>query len=228
MDVGAVEPLKIAILGYGKMGKMVERMAAERGHKISSIRKTKGQFVDLTACDVIIDFSTGDSILSHIEEAGEAKKNIVIGTTGWDEEIPKVKLLLEKYQIGALYSPNFSIGVHLFLKVLKEASSLYVGDHHYAAAGVEIHHQEKKDAPSGTSKAMRDIIQFGGRFQMPEFASVRVGKVPGTHTIYFDSEEDTVTLTHTAKGREGFAHGAIVAAEWLKGKTGFFTLEDIL
>lgn len=228
MHSQTVSTFKIAILGYGKMGKMVDKVAHERGHKVTGIRKTKDHSIDLSLCDVVIDFSTADSILANVEEAGIAKKNIVIGTTGWEEVLPKVKMLIEKYQIGVLYSPNFSIGIHLFLKLLREASTLFASNNHYEVAGVEIHHSEKKDAPSGTAKAMREMIQRHGNVQVPEFASVRVGKVPGTHTIYFDSPEDTVTLTHTAKGREGFALGAIIAAEWLNTKKGYFTLEDIL
>lgn len=136
-------------------------------------------------------------------------------------------MLVEKYQIGMLYSPNFSIGVHLFLKLVREASSLLATEG-YLPGGVEIHHKEKKDAPSGTAKALQSAVQRGGRIQMPEFTSLRVGKFPGTHTLYFDSDEDTITLTHAAKGREGFAIGAIRAAEWLNKKNGFFTIEDLL
>lgn len=225
MQSQVLSPFKLAILGYGKMGKMVDKVAHDRGHKVTGIRKTKDHSIDLSLCDVVIDFSTADSILTNVEEAGQAKKNIVIGTTGWEEMLPQVKMLIEKYQIGVLYSPNFSIGVYLFLQLMREASTLFAS---YEAAGVEIHHSEKKDAPSGTAKALRDMIQRHGMIKIPEFASLRVGKVPGTHTVYFDSPEDTITLTHTAKGREGFALGAIVAAEWLKSKTGYYTLEDIL
>lgn len=228
MEKAAASPLKLALFGYGKMGKMVDRLAPERGHKVMGIRKTKGQLLDLSGCDVIIDFSTGDSILSHIEQAGEAKKNIVIGTTGWEDDLAQVKMLVDKYQIGALYSPNFSIGVHLFLKIVREASALLLEHGEYDVGGMEVHHKEKKDSPSGTSKAIRDMVLKGGRHQMPDFASLRVGKVLGTHTVYFDSPEDTITLTHAAKGREGFAIGAIIAAEWLQKKSGFYTLEDIL
>lgn len=228
MQSQALSTFKIAILGYGKMGKMVDKVAHERGHRVTGIKKTKDHSIDLSLCDVVIDFSTADSILANVEEAGIAKKNIVIGTTGWEEKLPQVKMLIEKYQIGVLYSPNFSIGIHLFLQLLKEASILFASHNHYEVAGVEIHHSEKKDAPSGTAKALREVIQRHGNIQVPEFASVRVGKVPGTHTIYFDSPEDTITLTHTAKGREGFALGAIKAAEWLNTKTGYYTLEDIL
>lgn len=219
--------LKFTLLGYGKMGKLVEKVVPERGHRVVSIRKSKGQPVNLDDCDLIIDFSTANSVLENVEEAGISNKNIVIGTTGWDDKIPQVKMLAEKYQIGVLFSPNFSIGVHLFIQLAQDAGLLFGKGQAYSAAGVEIHHQEKLDAPSGTAKAIHNAVTRSG-MHMPEFASVRVGKVPGTHTLYFDSEEDTITLTHTAKGREGFARGAVRAAEWLKNKKGFFTLEDLL
>lgn len=203
--------LKIALFGYGKMGKMIEQLAPTRGHAIVK---------DLHSSDIIIDFSIADAVLEHVSCAGQAKKNIVIGTTGWEQHLNQVKELVSKYQIGALYAPNFSIGVHLFLKLVKEAGKLFS---QYSTAGLEIHHREKKDAPSGTALALADVLE-----NKPEFASIRLGNIPGIHTLYFDSMADTITLTHTAKGREGFALGAIIAAEWLKSKKGFFTLEDIL
>lgn len=210
--------LKIALFGYGKMGKMVEQLAPTRGHTIDSI--STFPVIISQSSDVIIDFSAADAVLEHVIQAGKAKKNIVIGTTGWEKHLNEVKELVSKYQIGALYAPNFSIGVHLFLKLVKEAGHLFAN---YSAAGLEIHHSEKKDAPSGTALALSEVLE-----KKPEFASIRLGNIPGTHTLYFDSIEDTITLTHTAKGREGFALGAIIAAEWLKTKKGFFTLEDIL
>lgn len=210
--------LKLALFGYGKMGKMVEKMASTRGHSIATICITPP--FDFSEADLIIDFSSAAGVLEHVTIAGQAGKNIVIGTTGWDDNLDEVRALVEQYQIGALYSPNFSIGVHQFLKLVREAGKFFP---HYEVAGVEIHHSEKKDAPSGTARALADVL-----LQKPPFASIRLGKIPGTHTLYFDSIEDTITLTHTAKGREGFALGALRAAEWLETKKGFFTLEDIL
>lgn len=145
-----------------------------------------------------------------------------MGTTGWYDRLDEMKALVDKYQIGFLYSPNFSLGVHLFLQVVEEAAKRYLAYSEYSVGGIELHHSEKKDAPSGTAKAIMEIID-----KPCEFVSVRLGAIPGTHTVIFDSKADQITLQHEARSRESFAIGAVKAAEWLHGKKGFYTLEDM-
>jgi 4-hydroxy-tetrahydrodipicolinate reductase len=166
----------------------------------------------------------------------------VIGTTGWQDQLDEVRALADMYQIGILFSPNFSIGVHLFMRLIAEACKLLSPLGLYDIAGSEQHHRQKQDAPSGTARAIAECVltHWKGKssvfFDEPEnmcenafhFSSLRVGHMPGTHTLFCDSANDTITLSHAAKGREGFAHGAILAAEWVKDKKGFYTLEDML
>lgn len=220
--------LKIALFGHGKMGKLIENLAHTKGFEVPAIFTSKDEdFNALKNVDVCIDFSNGNAVLENVKKAASYGKNIVIGSTGWQEYAPEIKKIVEKHQIGALYSPNFSIGVLLFYKIVEEAAKLISKTNEYDVAGVEIHHNQKKDAPSGTALALKEAVlkSFQKNF---DFSSVRVGQVPGTHTLIFDSLADQITLTHTAKSRQGFAEGALKSALWLIGKKGFYQLEDIL
>ena len=209
---GPSETLKLALIGYGKMGRLVEKAALARNHQI----------VDLPDSDICIDFSHPDAVLNTLKKIGPMQKSVVIGTTGWHEKLPQVKELVAHYQIGCLHSANFSLGVNLFLQVVEEAAKRFLAYPDYDAAISESHHQEKKDAPSGTA------LLLAKKMGKPvEIASVRCGHIPGTHTVLFDSQADLITLTHEARSREGFALGAVRAAEWLQGKKGLFTMEDI-
>lgn len=218
--------LNFVLFGYGKMGKSIEKAAIAGGHTIAGIAASPQDEISLDTSDLIIDFTKAEAVIDNVHKAGKAGKNIVIGTTGWQKDLQQVKDLVEKYGIGAIYSPNFSLGVLLFLKLVKEAAKIISPHGDYDAAGEEIHHNQKKDAPSGTALILADALKKD--WPNVEFSSVRVGHFPGTHTLYFDSPFDTITLTHTAKTREGFARGAVFAAEWLYHKKGLFTVEDIL
>lgn len=206
------KPIKISLIGYGKMGKMVEKVALERSHQI----------VNVSDADICIDFTHPDAAFKNIELLAEKKKSIVMGTTGWQHQLPEVNKLVEKYQIGFLHSANFSLGVNLFMQVVEEAAKRFLAYPDYQVAGVEWHHSEKADAPSGTALALEKKV---GR--PVNFASVRCGSIPGKHELIFDSKADQITLIHEARSREGFALGAVRAAEWLKGKTGVYTMEDL-
>ncbi|MGE0199101.1 MAG: 4-hydroxy-tetrahydrodipicolinate reductase [Simkaniaceae bacterium] len=209
--------MKIALIGYGKMGKMVERCALQEEHEIvARVTKEKRTFSPIEKADVCIDFTEPSAVLGTIREVAAFKKPLVIGTTGWEVEKGQEYAAM----IGILYAPNFSIGVALFERLLKEAYTLF--SPRYGVSGVEIHHQEKKDAPSGTAKHLASQIP-GLAFQ-----SVRSGYHPGTHQVIFDAPEDTIELTHRARNREGFARGALEAASFLMGKVGFYTLEDYI
>lgn len=192
------------------MAKEVREIAQMRGHTC---------LLSLEGSSVALDFSHHSVILDHIKLACSLGIPVVIGTTGWEDSLPLAKELVQNAGIGVLYSPNFSLGVAYFQRLLQQARSLFS---EYAACGIEYHHQEKKDAPSGTAKALAQALGIA------PFASVRCGWLVGKHEVLFDSPVETITLTHEAKNRKGFAQGAVIAAEWILGKKGWFSLNDLL
>ena len=205
--------VKAALFGHGKMGKMVERLAPN--HHII--------LAPLNEADVVIDFSHASVVLDHIAQAAAAQKPIIIGTTGWEKQISHARAIIEQHHIAALYSPNFSLGIALFHNICRQTSKLIAPFPEYAASGIEMHHAEKKDAPSGTAK------KLGEAFTPPlAFSCVRCGHIPGTHKVLLDSPFDTITLTHEARNREGFANGALQAAKWIIGKHGWYTFDEMV
>lgn len=239
--------MKIALIGYGKMGRLIEEIAIQKEHTIVAKIHPSGSssIIDsqIHQADVCIDFSTPESALQNIITIAKLKKNIVMGTTGWYEHLDEVKNIVHDNKIGFLFSPNFSIGVHLFKNIVETAASLMNDFDEYDVAGFELHHNQKADSPSGSAKALvHELLEKIKRKSIPQyncinrpigseelhFSSVRCGSIPGTHTIIFDSPNDTITLSHQARNRDGFAHGAVRAAEWLIGKQGFFTLDQMI
>lgn len=237
--------MKIILVGYGKMGHLIEEIALQKNYqviaKIQSSTSLNEQ--QLKEADICIDFSTPESVLQNVHLIAKSKTNIVMGTTGWYDQMDKIKKIVKEHHIGFLFSPNFSVGVHLFKKIVENAAQLLNEFDEYDVAGFEIHHNQKADSPSGTAKSLvnnllekikrkkNPIYELGDRPINAEelhFASIRCGHVPGTHTLMFDSPADTITLTHQARSREGFARGAVTAAEWLKGKKGFFSFDDMI
>lgn len=220
--------MKLALLGYGKMGKLVEEAALERGHEIACRATSKKCDWDSVAkADLCIDFSKAGAVIDHLNKASELGKNIVIGTTGWMDRLDEAKAIANASGIGVLYAPNFSLGVHIFLKILEKSAELIDCFDEYGIAGVEFHHDQKKDAPSGTALEMASRLEKRiKRIGTLSVASVRAGSIPGKHLILFDSPYDTITICHEARNRGGFAKGAVRAAEWLAGKKGFFDLND--
>lgn len=192
------------------MGRAVVRIAEKRAHRIVP---------SLEEADVCIDFSAPEAVLDHVRQACGAHVPIVIGTTGWEEDAPKARRIVEESRNAALYAPNFSIGIALFRKLLLEARRLFT---EHEIAGMEIHHNQKKDAPSGTAKSIANDLG------LPAFASIRIGTVVGLHEVLFDSPFETVTIKHEAKNRDGFALGAVKAAEWIVDQKGWLTLDDML
>lgn len=217
----------IGLLGTGRMGKLIERIAKERGDKIGYLRGKGREEGDPSLCSVFIDFSSPDALDAHIELALSLKKPIVIGTTGWNQREQEIKKRIREGAIGCIASPNFSIGVALFFSIVESAAKAISRIDSYESSGLEIHHSKKLDAPSGTAKELERLMKRYDE-SFPPFTALRVGHVPGEHQILFDSKEDTITLTHTARSREGFAVGALKAAEWIQGKRGFFTMQDFL
>jgi len=204
------------------MGKMVEQVALAKGHQIFFPKEVEKS-------DLCIDFSHPDAVLTHLKSVAAQKKNLVIGTTGWEADLDQAKKIVEQQEIGVLYAPNFSIGVHLFLSILDYSAKLINRCKEYDAAGVEFHHANKKDAPSGTAlEISRRLEQAIERLDQLNMSAIRCGSIPGKHLVLFDSPFDTISLCHEARSREGFARGAVQAAEWLFGKKGFYTLNDLM
>ncbi len=218
--------MKIALIGYGKMGKMVEKMALARKHEIVAVIDSNQKAFDLGNAEVCIDFTNPHSVLANIKRSAAQGKNLIIGTTGWHADLPKVESIVKTNNIGLLYSGNFSIGVQIFRKILAEAAKWAKLYPQYDIAGIEEHHNQKLDAPSGTALDLTKIIKDNAGKEIT-FTSLRCGSIPGTHTIIFDSPIDTITLTHQARNREGFAEGSIMAAEWINNKKGIFTIEEM-
>jgi 4-hydroxy-tetrahydrodipicolinate reductase len=222
--------MKFALIGYGKMGRMIEKAAINRGHEIVARLSSEEQdWSNVTNADICIEFSHPDCVLENIKKAAELHKGMIIGTTGWDQHIEEVRSLAAKYQIGMVYSPNFSLGVHLMQNILQNAARIMNPFDEYDVAGIEYHHKAKKDSPSGTALALAKSVEAHmDRVENLAFSSIRCGSIPGTHSIIFDSFCDTITITHEARNREGFAKGAVVAAEWLDTKKGFYSFSTCI
>jgi 4-hydroxy-tetrahydrodipicolinate reductase len=227
--------VKIAIVGYGKMGRMIESLAAGRGIeialKLDEFNNTNYEGItpaNFRGIDVAIDFSIPAAVVGNIERVAALGVNMVIGTTGWPDQIRRVREIVERSGVGLVWSPNYSVGVNAFFRIVNEAARLLASEPEYEAWAWEIHHSAKKDAPSGTLLKLVDEMRSAGYSRSVDVSSSRAGKVPGTHEIGFDSAADTITLRHTARSREGFALGALKAAEWVVGRTGFHEFGEVL
>jgi 4-hydroxy-tetrahydrodipicolinate reductase len=224
--------MKVGIVGYGKMGQAVEKSALLKGHSIGVILKKpsdwKNKKNDLLQCDVLIEFSTPEAAYYNVLNALELALPIVCGTTGWLEHFEKIKLKVETTNGAFLYASNFSIGVNQFFYLLEKAGEIFSNPLNPLNLHIkEIHHIHKKDAPSGTAITMQNIVSPFSRSTVG-ITSERLNEVPGTHILSFSNQLESVEIKHTALSREGFADGAVNAAEWIVGKSGFFTMKDLL
>lgn len=219
------------------MGRMLEAIAHQRGHTIISIidpKEGSHRTIDehsMQDVDVCLEFTHPHSTVDNIYACTALKKKVVVGTTGWFEKIPTVKSHVENTNNALLYAPNFAIGFLLYKHIAAVAAKLMNHFSQYDVAIVEEHHNQKADRPSGTAQSLAKLLQAEMerfRSKTPEIVSIRCGSIPGTHELIFDSPNDTLRLSHTARSRDGMAEGALIAAEWLHDKTGFFTLEDML
>jgi 4-hydroxy-tetrahydrodipicolinate reductase len=220
--------MKLAIVGYGKMGKLIEQLAPEYGFTLHARIDQNDDIRTAHGADVAIEFSTPHAAMANIESLTSLRLPIVVGTTGWLAELERVRAAVRDAGTGVVWSPNFSIGVNVFLRAVHEASRLLANEPQYGAWAWEIHHITKKDAPSGTLIALVNEMKAAGYTHPIDTSSNRAGAHPGTHEIGFDSAADTLTLRHTARSREGFARGALKAAQWIPGKKGLFEFKDIL
>lgn len=227
--------MKIAIVGYGKMGQMIERIALSRGHEvvarfdIDNNRNGEGLIREnLEGVDAAIEFSTPETAIENLRRLIELRIPAVVGTTGWYARLDEIKKLAADHDSPLVYSSNFSIGMNLFFKIAQEASALFARHDQYDPFLVEAHHKFKKDAPSGTALVIAKLMRESYGDRAPEAVAVRAGHIPGTHEVGFDSEADTITLTHTARSREGFAAGAVLAAEKIVNKQGVHEFSELL
>lgn len=230
--------MRIALFGYGKMGKMLEKLALGRKHEIVARIDVGTTDIDFSSMDVAIDFSTPDAAFNNISKCFENKVPVVSGTTGWLQRYDEALALCEANQGAFIYASNFSLGVNLFFSLNKKLAKMMQGVQGYSVALDEVHHTQKLDAPSGTAITLAEGILENSHYETWQLDGVgekvlpihakRIGTVPGTHIVNYDSGVDSIQIIHTAHNREGFALGALLAAEWLVGKTGVFTMQDVL
>jgi 4-hydroxy-tetrahydrodipicolinate reductase len=227
--------MKIAIVGHGKMGRLIEQLSPDYNCEVALTLDehnnadgagiTSDNFKDI---DVAIEFSTPATVIGNIHRLAALGIHMVIGTTGWLHELQQIRELVIEKNIGLAWSPNFSIGVNVFQRVVAEAARLLQQQQGYEAWAWEIHHSAKKDAPSGTLLKLVEEMHNAGWDRPIDQASNRAGAIPGIHEIGFDSAADTITLRHTARNREGFARGALEAARWIAANKGFYEFREIL
>lgn len=223
-------PLKLVVLGCGKTGSLVAEVAREHGHQVQSIdADVNANAAWLTAehlreVDVVIDFTAPDAVLAHIDACIRARTAMVVGTTGWYGEMERVRQAVEQAGSGFVFGANFSYGVNLFFQMVRATAPALA--HGYSGHITEIHHIQKKDAPSGTAAAMQRIMEQAAGLRL-DITSEREGDVTGTHTLELDSAGDRIVMTHEAKSRRTFAEGAVLAAEWIAGKAGFYDFKDV-
>jgi 4-hydroxy-tetrahydrodipicolinate reductase len=223
--------LKLLVLGRGKTGALVAEVARDRGHEVRSLGgqdNTDGRGLTLEVLkqtDVAVDFTTPQAVLANIIRCAEARVPIVVGTTGWHQYLEKVSELIRARNSGLLYGSNFSVGMNFFFKAIRSIAPIL--KHEYRGNIVERHHVQKKDKPSGTAVTLQNMLESGSGVKV-EVASVREGDTVGMHLVMLDSVYDTILLTHDAKSRIGFAEGAVRAAEWLQGRTGFYEFPDVV
>jgi 4-hydroxy-tetrahydrodipicolinate reductase len=223
----------LALVGYGKMGRLIEQLAPEYDFTVAE-RLDEYNNVDsagiaaLRNIDVAIEFSTPETAPLNLVKLAQAKIQAVTGTTGWLDQLPAVERAVDQSGTGLVWSPNFSVGVAVFRRLTALAAELMRDQKDYGAWAWEIHHDAKKDAPSGTLLHLVRTMEQSGFTRGIDVGSNRAGKHPGTHEVGFDSAADTVTLRHTARSREGFARGALQAARWILSRKGVYTFEEVL
>ena len=243
--------MNLSIIGYGNMGREIEKIAKAKGIAVKSVidrsdKTATHKEIDeesMHNVDVCIDFTNPNAVIDNIKKISKFNKNIVVGTTGWYNKLDEVKSIIKKGNIGLIYASNFSIGVNVFFKIVENAAKIINNIDDYDIYGYELHHNRKIDSPSGTARTIGEILirnikrknkllfeKIDRRIEPNElhFASIRAGSIPGTHVVGFDSSADTIELKHTARNREGFALGAIMAAGWINGRKGFYGIGDMM
>ena len=225
--------MKLAIIGYGAMGQLVAKLAAEQGHEISitlnsrdAERSTEELAGLLRGCDVAIDFSVAAVVIRNVKACASAELPLVEGTTGWQSRLDEVKNVVSQNDGALIYGANFSVGVQVLYRIAASAAELFHRLESYDAFIEEAHHKRKRDAPSGTALQLGEIVALHVGREVP-VSSTRAGYIPGTHRVGFDSAADQIILEHTARGREGFAAGALLAASWIIGRKGVYEFSEV-
>jgi 4-hydroxy-tetrahydrodipicolinate reductase len=227
-------PARLALVGHGRMGRLLATLAPAHGFEVAaaftSADNPGGEGLtaaNLLGVDVAIDFSTAAAVPVNVEKLAALGIPVVVGATGWGAELPRVRAAIEAAGSGLVYGANFSVGVQIFYRLAETAARLMAAADEYGAWAYEIHHDKKKDAPSGTLLELVRRVERAGFDRPVDVASSRAGAIPGTHVLGFDAEADTITLEHRARSRTGFAHGALKAARWLVGRTGVHAFAEI-
>jgi 4-hydroxy-tetrahydrodipicolinate reductase len=225
--------MKIALIGYGAMGRLVDKLAVEQGHEIALTidiadgeRRAEDLADVLRGCDVAIDFSIADAVPKNAEACARAGVPLVVGTTGWQSRLDEVRQIVTTNDGALIYGANFSIGVQLFYRLAAAAADLFKDVESYDVFIEEAHHKRKRDAPSGTALKIGQIVAEHLGREVP-ISSTRAGHIPGTHRVGFDSSADHITLEHIARSREGFASGALMAARWIIGRKGVYEFSEV-
>jgi 4-hydroxy-tetrahydrodipicolinate reductase len=225
--------MKIALFGFGAMGRLAGKLAAEKGHEVAltididdAARSIDEMTGALRGCDVAVDFSVAEAVPKNTETCAVAGVPLVVGTTGWLKNLDEVRRIVDEFDGALVYGANFSIGVQIFYRVAAAAAELFRNLDSYDAFIEESHHKRKRDAPSGTALQLGEIVAKHLGREVP-VTSTRAGYIPGTHRVGFDSAADQITLEHVARSREGFAAGALMAAEWIVGKKGVFEFSEV-
>ena len=222
--------MRILLVGHGRMGRMVERLAPEYGCEVAGIIDSSGGLASdrWANIDVAIDFSVPSAVAVNVPALAQRGINLVVGTTGWQQDEATVRAAVNTNNIGIVAAANFSTGVAIVEVVVAQAARLFAGQADFGAWIHEAHHAAKKDAPSGTALMLKRAMEQAGFTRAIDVSSTRAGHIPGTHTVGFDGPAESVALSHTARDRSTFARGALVAARWVKGKRGWFTMKDVL
>ena len=230
--------MKIALLGYGKMGQVIERIALERGHEIVLKKSGKDTFEGLQDADVAIDFSIPDAAVANISTCLNSNMPVISGTTGWLENYDQMVSLCNEKEGAFIYGSNFSLGVNIFFELNDHLAKIMSKFSQYKVEMEEIHHTQKLDAPSGTAITLAKGIIDNSDYSSWSLENAkddeilidakRIEGIPGTHSVFYNSDIDSIEIKHTAHNREGFALGAVIAAEWIVGKKGIFTMKDVL
>jgi 4-hydroxy-tetrahydrodipicolinate reductase len=226
--------MRIALFGHGAMGQLVETRARAEGHEVALVitsgdaqRSAEELAERLRGLDVAIDFSVAAAVLTNVDGCARAGVPLVVGTTGWRESEQEVRRVVAEHNGALVYGANFSVGVNLFYRVVARAAELFSGFDVYAPFIEEAHHARKRDAPSGTALVLRELLAARYEREIP-VASTRAGYIPGTHRVGFDGVADQIMLTHTARSREGFAAGALLAARWITERRGVFEFSEMI
>jgi 4-hydroxy-tetrahydrodipicolinate reductase len=227
--------MKLALIGYGAMNRMVSALASQAGYEVALVltskdaaRSSEELAEQLAGHDVAVDFSTSSAVLTNVEACARASVPLVEGTTGWREDEGRARRITLEHDGALVYGANFSIGVNVFYRVVSYAAELFRASRNYAPFIEEAHHARKKDAPSGTALRLRDLLSEHFKEQEISVASTRAGHIPGTHRVGFDGASDQILLTHEARSREGFAAGALLAARWIAERKGVYEFSEVM